>query len=206
MSTPRPSLRHLPLAGLGSVRGGYVAPGRSDARPAGRFLALQARDIAPDGTILWATLSRVTPVFDPARYRVEEGDVLVPLRTPRPTAVVVRDVPADVIAVGHWAIISPEPGSADPDYLAWYLNHPTTAARLGGLLRGTKLKFLSLKELRALEVELPPLEHQRRIARAHALNERVTELERQLARARKELVDTLTMAALRRVVERERNG
>lgn len=195
--------RHLPLAGLGPVRGGYVAPGRSAADAGGRFLALQAGDIAPDGTIAWAALSRVTPVFDASRYQVLEGDVLVPLRTVRPTAVVARGVPPEVVAVGHWAIVSAEPGFADPDYLAWYLNHPATAARLSSLMRGTNLRFLSLTALRDFEVELPPLEVQRRIARAHALNERVVELERQLAAARKQLVDSLTMAALRGAAEPE---
>lgn len=183
-----------------------MAPGRSVADPGGRFLALQAGDIAPDGTVEWASLPRVTPVFDASRYRVREGDVLVPLRSVRPTAMVARGVPPQVIAAGHWAIVSPEPGFADPDYLVWYLNHWRSVKRLEALMQGTKLRFLSLTALRDFEIELPPLELQRRIARVHALNERVTGLERQLAAARKELVDALTLAALRGAAKPETNA
>ena len=203
------AFRRLPLAGLGQIRGGYVLPSRKIIRGASgggpRYLALQASDIAPDGTIVWGALSRVTPRFDATRYRIREGDVLIPLRSARPSAVVARDVPPDVIAMGHWAIVSPEPTVADPDYLVWYVNHPATAARLNGLMRGTSLRFLSITALRDFEVELPPLDLQRRIARVHALAERVTDLERQLAAAREQLIHSLTHAALRRAVQRERN-
>lgn len=199
--------RRLPLAALGPIRRGYVPPSwgtekRRQSHGAPR-LALQAGDIAPDGTVAWAALPRVTPAFDASRYQIREGNVLIPLRSARPTAVVARDVPPDVIAMGHWVIVSPEPGVADPDYLAWYINHPTTAARLSGLMQGTNLRFLSISALRDFEVELPPLDLQRRIARVHALAERVAELERQLAAARKQLIHSVTYAALQRAVQCE---
>jgi len=147
----------------------------------------------------------VEPIFDPSRYQVREGDVLIPLRSARPTAVVARHVPPDVIAVGHWAVISPEPTVADPDYLVWYINHPATAARLNWLMRGTSLRFLSIGALRDFEVELPSLDLQRRIVRVHTLARRVTDLERQLAAVREQLLHSLTYAALRRAAQHEGN-
>lgn len=197
---PRPTRgpHRLRLSELGPVRGGYVEPRRGATEPGGDFLAFQASDIAPGGAIAWATLPRITPAFDGTRYLVRDGDILVPLRAVRPEAVVIQDPPPSVIAADHWAILSPDPDVVESDYLAWYLNHRAAAARLEALMQGTKLRFLSLKVLRDFEVEIPPLEVQRRIARAHALHERVTELEEQLAAARRELVDTLTLTALRR--------
>lgn len=201
--------RRLPLAALGPIRSGYVLPHLGEkkrrALPGAPWLALQARDVAPDGTIAWGALSRVEPIFDPSRYQVREGDVLIPLRSARPTAVVARHVPPDVIAVGHWAVISPEPTVADPDYLVWYINHPATAARLNWLMRGTSLRFLSIGALRDFEVELPSLDLQRRIVRVHTLARRVTDLERQLAAVREQLLHSLTYAALRRAAQHEGN-
>jgi hypothetical protein len=48
-------------------------------------------------------------------------------------------------------------------------------------MRGTKLQFLSLTDLRAFEIELPP-RVQRRIARVHALKERVSSWSRSCGR------------------------
>lgn len=186
------------LQDLGPLRGGYVASSATVDHPGpGRFSALQAGDITARGRVDWSTLRYVEPVRDGERYGITEGDVLLPLRSTRNIAVVARDVPPNVIAVGHWAIISPDPELVEPDFLAWYLNHPATAPRLAALMRGTKLRFLSLTDLRAFEVELPALRVQQRIARVHALNERIAGLERELAHARRQLVDTVTMRALR---------
>lgn len=190
--------RRMPLDQVGNVRGGYVAATATvDRREASSVRALQAADVAADGTIPWDALGFVAASPDGGRYGINQGDVLVPLRSVRTTAIVVQQVPPGVIAVGHWAIISPDPARADPEFLAWYLNHPATAPRLAGLMRGTRLRFLSLTDLRRFEVELPPLPTQRRIARTSALHARVVHLEREQAAARKQLLDAATLAALR---------
>jgi hypothetical protein len=189
--------RRIPLVALGAMRGGYVASKATADHPEANYLrALQASDIAADGSVDWNALRFVAAVSEGGRYGVNDGDVLLPLRSARITAVVPRQVPAGVIAVGHWAIVSPDRELADPDFLAWYLNHPATAVRLAGLMRGTKLQFLSLTDLRGFEIELPPLDVQRRIARVHALNERIAGLEQELAEARKQYIDAVTMEAL----------
>lgn len=195
---PAPRTPSVRLEDPGWLRGGYVASKATADRPGANYLrALQATDVAADGTIDWDALRFVTGDIESDRYGVIEGDLLLPLRSARTTAVVARRVPPGVIAVGHWAILSPNPELAEPDFLRWYLNHPATAARLAGLMRGTKLQFLSLTDLRGFEIELPPLDVQRRIARVNALHERVSGLERELARARKRYVDTVTISALR---------
>jgi hypothetical protein len=135
-------------------------------------------------------------VPNPERYRIRDGDLLIPLRAARIVAFAPQDVPPDVIAVGHWGILTPDPMLVDAGYIAWYLNHPATAPRLQAVMSGTSLPFLSLGALRAFEIELAPLELQRRIAHTDALNARVVELEAQLADARQRLVDHLTLAAL----------
>jgi restriction endonuclease S subunit len=105
-------------------------------------------------------------------------------------------VPDDVVAVGQWALITPSVTVLDPDYLAWFLNHPVTAARLGRVMKGGTLPFLPLAEIRAFEVAVPMLAVQRRIVRVDAIHARVSLLERELADARTRLVDAATMNAL----------
>lgn len=189
--------RLLPLDSIATVRGGYAGPEAVTGEPgAGGLRALQARDLSPDGTIAWTSLGWSRPVRDGDRYLINEGDVLLPLRSARPRALVARGVTAGVIAAGQWALITPNAGVAEPDYLAWFLNHPATVARLGRVIQGGTLPFLSLAAIRAFEISAPPLAVQRRIARVSALDERLTLLERQLADARSRLVHVATMNAL----------
>lgn len=191
------------LSELGDMRGGYSSRGSVQARGGpGWVRVLQGGDLQGDG-IVWNQLGWVQAGSLPEKYVIADGDVLLPLRGESPQAAVVRNPPAGVIAAGNWALISPDRSVVDSDYLAWYLNHPVTSARLGGIMRGTKLKFLSLTDLRDFDVEVPPLAHQHRIARVHKLNERVSALENHLSSMRRTYIDAATMAALKGVANSE---
>lgn len=194
------SLQPPRLRDLSIIRGGQVAtttPARPDEADACR--ALQAGDLTEDGTVRWESLRWVTTMGESIRSEIHEGDVLVPLRSSRVPALVARGVPPRTIAVGHWAIITPGPDLL-PDYLVWYLGHPTTTRRMAELVVGSKLPFLPLSAVRQLEVELPPLEVQERIVAVHSLHRRLTELETQLGHAREQYLNTITRAALDRAV------
>lgn len=204
---PAGQLNRMRLDEIAEVRGGYIATGVARSPLEGTVRGLHAGDLGPGGVIVWPAVRAVSAPRDPSRYELREGDVLLPLRSMRLTAVVARGVPEGVIAVGSWALLTPRAGHVVPEFLAWYLNHPTTARRLVKLSQGSSLQFLSVGTIREFEVELPPNELQDRIARAQQLESRVTELEQELIHARKQLVDALTMAALlsgRR--ERPHNG
>lgn len=190
----------LQLRRLGEIRSGQgaVAASAGPDTP-GACRALQAGDLAPDGSVAWAALRWVLPTGAWDRSRIEEGDVLVPLRSSRVTALVARGVPPHTIGVGHWAIITPGPDLL-PDYLVWYLGHPATTRRMNELVVGSKLSFLPLSAVRQLEVELPPLEVQQRIVAIHTLHRRLTELESQLGHAREQYLNTITRTALDRAV------
>jgi type I restriction enzyme M protein len=191
------------LEELGDMRGGYAPKQAVQAYGgAGRVKVLQAGDLRAKA-IAWEDLAWVEVDAVPTKYVVADGDVLLPLRGESPRAEVIRDPPADVVAAGNWALISPDRQVVDSDYVVWYLNHPATSARLAGIMRGTKLKFLSLTDLRDFDVEVPPLVHQRRIARVHGLNEHVAALESQLSFARRSYIDAITMAALKGVANSE---
>jgi len=194
--------RRKTLGDVAMIRGGYIAPTAPTPLLEGsRGRILQASDVRPGGSINWESLRSERLAGPIARYAVREGDVLLPMRSVRFVAVVARQVPEQVIASGHWALLTPDAEAADADFLAWYLNHPATSARLGRLAQGSKIQFLSISTLREFEVELPPLATQRQIARIQALRAHVGELERQLADARTQLVDALTMDALHRAAD-----
>lgn len=185
---------------VAEVRTGFLPQtARTPEATAGReWHALRVGDVAADGRIAWAALGRVVAPTAAATAVVRDGDVLVPLRSPRPTATVARGVSRDVVAVGHWALCTADPGSVLPEYMAWFLNHPRLGAGLEGALQGSNLKFLPMRAVRDLRLDVPPLSVQRRIVGAVALNTHAAALERELAAARAQLVDAVTLDALRR--------
>jgi len=158
--------------------------------------------LAADGSVAWRTLPRVVPQGTSDRFIINEGDVLVPLRSARISSVVARGVPPKVIAAGHWAVITTGP-EVLAEYLSWYLAHPSTAQRIRNLAVGSKLPFVPLAALRDLEIEVPPLQVQRRIVHAHALHQQAAELEQKLSRAREQYVNAVTRAALDRSANTE---
>jgi len=184
------------LRDLGQIRGGHVATSDpADRSTPGAWRALQAGDLQPDGSVEWSRLRWVTIRSGSTPSEIREEDVLVPLRSTRVAALVARGVPDRTIGVGHWAVITTGPDLI-PDYLAWYLGHPTTARALAGMVVGTKLSFLPLSAVRDLEVEVPPLAVQERIVRVQNLHATISRLETQLATRRSQYLDALTRAAL----------
>ncbi|MGE0761276.1 MAG: restriction endonuclease subunit S [Pirellulaceae bacterium] len=187
------------LGEVAEIRGGLVAGTGANPLSPEAIRALQVGDLASDGTIPWQTLRRAEPTGNWKRSLIQEGDLLIPLRSTRVTAIVARGVAEQTIAVGHWAIISTGPGLL-PEYLAWFLAHPSNAKQWRQAEVGSKLAFVPLSAVREMNIEVPSLEIQRRIANVEALHHRITELETQLAHARYQYVHQLTRTALGRAM------
>lgn len=210
---PTSTVRRVALGDVATIRGGFV-PSATEARERNRreeevrrhptvatgtpFSArgLQPSAIGHEGVIAWEDLVAMLPVRDATRYEVHDGDLLLPLRSQRIQAAVARNVPEGVIAIGQWAIITPREDKADVDYLAWYLNHPRSQARLAGSMMGTSLRFLTVSSVRAFDVELPSLALQRRLGRVGLLTSKLTILESKLALLRQQYTDALGMAVV----------
>ena len=83
-----------------------------------------------------------------------------------------------------------------PTYLAWWLNHPQSQAKLTrDLARGTYIPFISAGDLVSFQVALPPLVVQARIAEVDRLRRLERKLGAQLERLNEQLVDVATWMA-----------
>ncbi len=87
------------------------------------------------------------------------------------------DVP--VLPVGQLNVIRPSAG-LDAGYLVWFLNLPTTGAKLKQMLTGTSIKALTKTALQTLEVDLPDMGRQRRIAEVDQLGRRIAAIRHRL--------------------------
>lgn len=113
--------------------------------------------------------SRPASVFDALLTRLESteahqlspGDLVLKARGNTHCAVI-ENTPNDrpLVAAAPLFVLRPNPEIVNPAYLRWYLNHPSTQARLAAAAVGTYVPTVSKSTIENLEIDLPSLETQ----------------------------------------------
>ena len=131
----------------------------------------------------WSELTRVAVAEKYRANCLQVGDVVIPSRGDYYRAWHFTGADLPVLPVGQLNVIRPAAG-LDAGYLVWFLNLPTTGAKLKHMLTGTSIKALTKTALQTLEVDLPDMGRQRHIAeidelagRIAAIRHRLTELD-----------------------------
>lgn len=155
-------------------------------------LAIQLRDISPEGSIDPDQLMRVQLGDVADRYFVRAGDVLFRSRGERNTASVLDGrFQESAVAVLPLIILRPFPNIVMPEYLAWAINQAPAQRHFDSAARGTNIRMIPRASLDNLEIDVPSLEMQRTIMAIDALAERERELALNAAEARRMLVRRL---------------
>ncbi|MCZ8076331.1 MAG: restriction endonuclease subunit S, partial [Paucibacter sp.] len=147
--------------------------------PEGNVRALAIRDVVSSTPVSWSELPRVVVA---EKYRgncLQEGDVVIPSRGDYYRAWLFTGADLPVLPVGQLNVIRPASG-LDAGYLVWLLNLPTTGAKLKQMLTGTSIQALTKTALRTLEVDLPDMGRQRRIAEIDQLGRRIAAIRHRL--------------------------
>lgn len=151
--------------------------------PEGNVRALAIRDVVSSTPVSWSELPRVVVAEKYRANCLQAGDVVIPSRGDYYRAWLFTGADVPVLPVGQLNVIRPAAG-LDAGYLVWFLNLPTTGAKLKQMLTGTSIKALTKTALQTLEVDLPDMGRQRRIAeiaeiagRIAAIRHRLTELD-----------------------------
>lgn len=124
---------------------------------------------------------RIHPGRSVDRFLLQVGDVLFMSRGTRNVASWLEKIPDATLAVTSFYVIRPGPG-ADPGYLTWYLNQPGMRRRIAEIRTGAGAPIVQRHALRELEIPVPPLELQRRIAELGVLMAREQALLQELGR------------------------
>jgi restriction endonuclease S subunit len=151
--------------------------------PDGNVRALAIRDVVSSTPVSWSELPRVVVAEKYLANCLQEGDVVIPSRGDYYRAWLFTGANVPVLPVGQLNVIRPAAG-LDAGYLVWFLNLPTTGAKLKQMLTGTSIKALTKTALQTLEVDVPDMGRQRHIAeidelagRIAAIRHRLTELD-----------------------------
>lgn len=186
------------LKEIAEVRSGYISRGRIEPRGDGTHFLLQASDV--DGhrlTYRTDALTRFSPVMTRKDRILETGDVLFMARGTRNYSVLLDEIPHLVLAAACFFIVRVSTEDVLPGFLCWYLNQAPVKhylSRHSG--RGVHMPVVRRAVLENVDVPLPPLEAQKKIAELDALMRQEQQLLNELAQKRKNLI---SMACLKTV-------
>lgn len=140
--------------------------------PDGNVRALAIRDLVSAAPLRWHELPRITVHAKYLAHCLQPGDVVIPSRGDYYKAWLYTGAAETVLPVGQLNVIRSS-ALLDAGYLVWYLNLKSTQARFSLMLTGTSIKALTKTSLVSLEIEIPDLERQRRIAELDQLIGRI---------------------------------
>lgn len=198
------------LSDLCSIQMGFTARSRLDSAHEGGRLAIQLRDIAPDGEIVLTKLARVDLPDVSDRYVVADGDVVFRSRGERTIAIALDDsMQESAIAILPLMILRPDTTRITPEYLAWSINLPASQRHLDKASQGGSLRMVPKSALEDLRLDVPDLATQRQITTAANLAKREATLaatlaEKNLSRATLALADIAKRSSSIRPSERSK--
>lgn len=180
------------LADACTIHTGYTARGRLEPTAAGGVLAIQLRDISPDGLVDPERLTRVQLEDLADRYFVRAGDVVFRSRGERNTASALDErLREPALAVLPLMVLRPKRDVVTPEYLAWAINQAPAQRHFDVAARGTNIRMIPRSSLDDLELDVPDIETQGKIVAVSALAERERELSQLAAETRRRMMSLI---------------
>ena len=188
----------LKIKELADIRMGYQFRGRVENAPEAPYPVIQIKDLDEARRLDSSNLARVETHRDPRPYMAAHGDVLFLSRGHHPFATTLETPPPNAIVSGYFFIVRAKQEQVLPAYLAWYLNQQPFQTELRPVLKGTHMPMVALRDFVELHVEVPPIAVQESIVMLEALRSREQELLTQMREKRNELVQSVSLKAVRR--------
>jgi hypothetical protein len=185
----------MPLSAVASLFVTYPFRGAVKSEPGGAVAVVQLQNVGKGDQALDDSVARVDNrdgKYD--RYLLIPGDVVIQARGFRhPAALVQLDVPA--ISAPGLHLLRPDLEQITSSYLVWCLNHPKTQAAIAAVAQGTHAPFIAKQAMARVEIPVPPLATQHRVAEVDRLRQIERDLAARVAAARDSFVDGATWQA-----------
>lgn len=170
---------------------GYPFRSRLEHDPQGNVAVIQMKDIDDTNLLHAEDAIRVLLPKGKTHHLLRAGDLLFRSRGRSNGAAQVLEGVGPAVLSAPMLLIRPH--GVMPDYLCWYINAPATQAQLSALAEGTSVQMISAEALKVLDVPLPSLATQQRIAQAAALAKQEQTLLARIATLRQRLTVHLLM-------------
>lgn len=163
--------------------------------PNGEIACLQVKDLLMPSPETTATRIDYVPKLD--NYMLKKGDILFAGKGTTYLCVVFD---LDLPAVPSTTLYSIRLHSniVSPDYLCWYLNHPSVVAAIKTAQAGTGTPLIHKPTLENLEIIIPDQETQRLIVELSTLQKREKEILEAIAEKRMQVTNQILINELKK--------
>lgn len=182
----------MKLGEVASIRSGLVLA-RKQARDSSdiQYILLNLRSINPDGYI---DLEQ-TDIFNATErlskdYLTQIGDIVVRLTAPY-TAILVDETTCNMVVSSNFVIIRAEKQEILPEYLVWLLNTSQIKRDIYENSSSNMLSAIKAKYFSELDIVLPPIHEQQKLAMMNELAKKESRLLRKLSHEKRRYYDLL---------------
>lgn len=189
----------MKLRKIAKIQSGYISRGKIEPHDDGSHLLIQARDVDAD-RLSYRTdkIIRFSPDLSHKDWVLKQDDLLFMARGARNYSILLKKIPDQVLAAACFFIIRLSSKEVLPDYLFWYLNQAPVdryVRRHSG--RGVHMPVVRRSVLENLDIPLPNMEIQKKVAELEALRKEQEDLTNQLIEKRKQLITASCMKLIR---------
>jgi hypothetical protein len=154
-------------------------------------LLMQLGDLSADGNILFDRLIPFSADRQAEAFFAKAGDLVFRGRGAGIVAAVMPKTEMPVVIAAPLMIIRPNPQQVDPDYLAWMLTAENARRHYAQRAQGSAIVGVGKRDLENLEIYLPDLQTQKKVAMLKRLQKREALLLERLRRTQGKLIDAL---------------
>lgn len=167
---------------LVDIQTGYVFRGKPETSGKGNVRVIQNKDIN-EGVIHFTKLEKVNFPDKGKRERVRKGDIIFRSRGASYAFILVTEAPSEEVVVASplQLIRVKDAREVEPAYLAWALTQDDCQAIIESLAQGLTIKTVTKTALKSIELNLPPVSSQRKIAEIATLSAEIKSLNMELA-------------------------
>lgn len=162
------TVQRVKIAQVAAIRSGHPFRHRVEHTPeAWDYYVLQLKDVQKDRFLDLESTDRALIDERKPPQTLQRGEVLLRGRGGYYYAALFdRDTP-NVVATGQFFILTPDPQRMEPAYLSWFLNESQAQQHLDRNQSGSNIPMITKRVVGELQIPLPPLETQRKIAAIH---------------------------------------
>lgn len=196
-----PVARIVSLGSLGELWTGFQVRSAITDVPEAPHRLITLGDVTDQG-IAYDKLARMDLGDRLWRYVLNPGDILLRPRGANYKAAVIQDLDGPIVATAPLYVFRLQVDEALADYLAWWINRDEVQEKLANEARGSYIPTVSKETFARLELPLPSLETQKRVAEVQSLRRQERKLVGHLESLRDQQIEAaLEAAAVRQSIK-----
>ena len=187
----------IELKNIANIHLGYSFRSKIQKENNGNVFVIQMKDLTKEFGVDVNNLDKTEIPDIKAHYLMRKNDLIFKTRGLDTTASILDKDLINIILSAPLLRIRIESKNVLPEYVFWYINQAPAQIFLNRRAKGTFQKMITKQVLEELEIEIPPLELQRKIVKVVKLAEREQRILENLRIKKNELVSAILLNSIK---------